>query len=159
MLTSMSHRNRRRIHNKGRSPLYTTWTPCTLQVSACVCVAAYDSVCDKPQQHPVYKLIEVCSCLCTHVHARLPCSWDRPPCDKINLKVKCRAGKMSSPLLVNVSWLRTPLPLGSIASSLSASVASSSVSLSHVRACSHACTQHTQSLKTALLYLEFRIFI
>ena len=38
---------------------------------------------------------------------------------------------MSSSLLVNVSLLRTPLPLGSIASSLAASVASSYLSLSN----------------------------
>lgn len=124
--------------------LYTTWTPCTLQVSTWVCVTAYGSVCDKRQQHPEYKLRRVH--VCGHMHTRLPCSWDHPPCDKINLKEKCRAGKMSSPLLVNVSLLRTPLPPGSIASSLSAPVASSFLSVSCPRM--HART-HTQTYAIA----------
>lgn len=44
---------------------------------------------------------------------------------------------MSSSLLVNVSLLRTPLPLGSIASSLAASVASSYLSLSDAHTYTH----------------------
>lgn len=126
LLTSLSHCNQRGIHKEGCSSYCTP--PGHHVQSRCqhVCVCVRQSLC-----HAAATLKSILGGVFMFVdtYEHVPMSMGTSTLWQDQPEGKCRAGKMSSPLLVSVSLLRTPLTPGLIASIKSAPVALNHISI------------------------------